>query len=84
MSLKNLRSALKEGKLVVGSGSTIRALKGGKVKEVFVAKNCPDSVKIELKELVEISKATLTELDVTNEELGATCKKPFSINCCYY
>jgi ribosomal protein L30E len=84
MSLKSLREALKEKKLVVGTSETIKALKKGNVKEVFVAKNCSDLVKSELKALAEISKVTYTELDIANEELGATCKKPFSINCCYY
>ena len=84
MSLKNLREAIKEGKLAVGTSETVKALKSGKVKEVFVAKNSSDSLKAELKNLAEISNATYIELDMTNDELGATCKKPFSINCCYY
>ncbi len=83
MSLKKLRDALKEGKLFVGTGVTIKALKKGKVKEVFVSKNCLSPVKEEVKRLAEISKAEYTELELTNEELGATCKKPFSIDCCY-
>ena len=84
MTLKNLREALKEGRLIVGTERTVKALKNGNVKEVFVAKNCSDLVKNELKNLAEISKVIYTELDITNEELGSACKKPFSINCCYY
>ena len=37
----------------------------------------------QIKKYCDISGVELNELDQTNEELGSTCKKPFSINCCY-
>lgn len=84
MSLKNLNNALKENKLFVGTESTLKALKKGKVKEVFISKNCPEYIKKRIKNYSEISESIYTELDLTNEDLGILCKKPFSINCCFY
>jgi large subunit ribosomal protein L30e len=84
MTLKDLRDALKENKLVIGTERTIKNLKKGKVKEVFMAKNCPEHIKKQVRHYCKISKTTLTELDKTNEELGVLCKKPFSINICHY
>jgi ribosomal protein L30E len=83
MSLKKLRDAIKEKKLFVGTGRTIKALKKGEAKEVFLSKNCLSSTKDEIKKLAELSKVEYVELELTNEELGAACKKPFSIDCCY-
>tara|TARA_Y100000310_G_scaffold308868_1_gene352407 strand:- start:2165 stop:2410 length:246 start_codon:yes stop_codon:yes gene_type:complete len=80
----NLSDALKQGKVVIGTESTLKALKNGKVKEVFLAKNCPEDLKKQIERYCEISGAKLNKLDQTNEELGVTCKKPFSINSCYY
>jgi len=80
----NILDALKQGKIVIGTGSTLKALKKGKVKGVFLAKNCPEDIRKQIKKYCEISEIKLNELDQTNEELGATCKKPFSINSCYY
>ncbi len=80
----SLADALKKEKLVIGTESTLKALKKGKAKEVFLAKNCPENLREQIKKYCEISGAKLNELDQTNEELGATCKKSFSINSCYY
>ncbi len=84
MSTDNLRKALKEGKLIMGTEETIKAMKRGKVKEVFIAKNCPQLLRREIKNYAEISGANVVELDETNEDIGAICKKPFSINICSY
>jgi large subunit ribosomal protein L30e len=80
----NLADALKKGKVIVGTDSTLKALKNSKAKEVFLSKNCPEDLKKQIKRYCEISGAKLNELDQTNEELGSACKKPFSINACYY
>jgi len=80
----NLKEAIKKGKIIVGTDSTLKALKNSEAKEVFLSVNCPDDLKNQIKRYCEISGAKLNELDQTNEELGATCKKPFSINVCYY
>lgn len=84
MSLKELKSAIKENKIIIGTERTIKESKKGKPKEVFIAKNCPEDIKKQLKHYCNISKITFTELEETNEELGILCKKPFSINSCYY
>ncbi len=79
----NLLDALKKGKIVIGTEVTLKALKNGKAKSVFLAKNCPEDLRKQIKKYCDISGVELNELDQTNEELGSTCKKPFSINCCY-
>ena len=82
MSLENLKKAIKEDTLTIGTERTLKALKQGKTKEVFVSKNCSDSLKEQVKKYGEISGIKITELDETNEEIGTLCKKPFSVNLC--
>ena len=84
MSLDNLKKAIKEKKLIIGTEETIKSLKKGEVKEVFVAKNCPGILRRKVKNYGEITGAIITELEETNEEIGSICKKPFSINLCCY
>lgn len=84
MGIKELKTAIKENKLVMGTEKTIKDLKRGKVTEVFVSKNCPEDLKRQIRHYCKLSKIMLSELEETNEELGTLCKKPFSINICYY
>ncbi|MFH1376772.1 MAG: 50S ribosomal protein L30e [Candidatus Woesearchaeota archaeon] len=83
MTIKELKAAIKENKVIMGTERTIKDIKRGKPKEVFIAKNCQEDLKKQIKHYCKLSKITLTELDETNEELGTLCKKPFSINMCY-
>ena len=84
MSLDNLKKAIKEKKLVIGTDRTLKLLKTNKAKEVFISKNCPETLRKRIKNYGEINKIKITELDNTNEEIGSLCKKPFSINICCY
>ncbi|MBI4158750.1 ribosomal L7Ae/L30e/S12e/Gadd45 family protein [Candidatus Woesearchaeota archaeon] len=78
--MKELRAALKEGKIILGTELTLKNLKKGKVKLVYASSNCPKDVLNDLKHYCKIFNATLKEMKETNEELGVICKKPFSIS----
>lgn len=82
MSKDNLKKAVKERNLIIGSDETIKLLKKGGVKEVFVSINCPEDVLGSIKKYCEINEVKLLELKENSKELGAVCKKPFSITVC--
>jgi large subunit ribosomal protein L30e len=84
MSLENLRKAIKDGKLVIGSEKTEKLLKKGGAKEVFVASNCDEDLKERLKTYAEISDCKFNVLKENANDIGAICKKPFSISVCCY
>ena len=71
--------AQKEKKLIIGFSESMKALKSGLTKEVFVTKTCSDALKRQLKDAAEIAKAKITELPQSSEELSAQLKKPFAI-----
>jgi large subunit ribosomal protein L30e len=63
--MKELRAALKENKVVIGSKTTVKHLKTGKVKLIVLASNCPDNIRKDLEHYTKLS--------------GIICGKPFAI-----
>ena len=83
MSLSNLKTALKDNKVVFGTERALKALKNNGAKEVFVSKNCPEDLKETIEKYSKLNEIKVSMLDIFNDELGSVCKKPFSINVCY-
>lgn len=75
----DLKEILKEKTLTLGTERTIKMIKQGKVKEIFMASNCPETTKKEIKYLAKIGNIKVVELKEANDEIGVICKKPFSI-----
>lgn len=80
MTITEIKKALKEGKAIIGTSRTIKNLKLGKVSKVFLTSNCPDDVKKDIKYYSKLAKVEVVRLKQPNDELGALCKKPFSIS----
>ena len=81
--MEKLKKALNDKKLKYGTETTLKAIRKGEVKTVFVSKNCPKELLSQIERYSKIMGLDLVKLDIDNEELGAICKKPFSINMCY-
>jgi len=77
MSIELLKKSLKEDKVVYGFDSTMTNLKHGNVEKIFLAKNCPQKLKIEIE---KYANAEVIELKEPNKELALLCKKKFSVN----
>ena len=76
MSLAELRKALKEKSIVFGTKRTLKNLRLGKCKKVFISSNCPKNIRDEIKGYdVEI-----IELDEPNTEIALICKRPHPIS----
>ena len=73
---KNLGST----RLIIGTEQTIKQLQNGKVATVFISSNCPASVREDLLRYAKMADAEVLELEQSNEELGAVCRKPFLIS----
>jgi large subunit ribosomal protein L30e len=75
-----LRDLISEKKVIVGTERTIKALKLGKIEKIFLASNCKQKAKDDIKQYSKLSKATVSQLRYPNDELGVLCKKPYSIS----
>ena len=84
MSEKILKDALKKEKINFGTEVTIKKLKNGNLKKVFLAKNCAKTVKEDIKYYAKLSGVNIIELELDNEELGLLCKKSFSVSVLSY
>ncbi len=77
--LKQLKSKVQAGEAIIGTERVMKALKEGRIQTVYVASNCPATVKGNLLQYAGLSGAEVLDLEMTNEELGVFCKKNFFI-----
>ena len=75
-----IKKLIKAKKLVIGTERTIKNLKLGKVEKVLISSNCSESTLKDLTHYAKLSKTEIIKVNYLNEELGAMCKKPFSIS----
>ncbi len=72
---KSLIKAVKTGKVIVGANRTMDAAADGSAKMVVLASNCPEDIKMKIKE----TNVPVLEFEGTSVELGPVCGKPFTI-----
>ncbi len=75
----DIKSALEEGRVVIGTRTVMKALKSGKVKNVLYASNCPDEMVKDLDHYAKASVIKIEEFKGNSAKLGQTCGKPFTI-----
>lgn len=80
MSIAELKKLVGNKKLIAGTNKTIKELKKGNVKTIFISSNCPKDIKEELSINAKMEKAEISALDVDSEELGVVIKKPFAVS----
>ena len=78
--LAEIKKLIGSNSLIIGADLTLKNLKLGKVKRVFVTENAPDAVKEEIASFSKLSGAEVVDVNLPNEEMGVLCKKPFSIS----
>jgi len=75
-----IRKELKSGKLIIGTERTLKRLRAGKLKKIYVSANCPSSVKEDITTYSDISSVEVIKLKQQNDELGVICRKPYFIS----
>ena len=75
-----IKKNLKNKKLLFGTDNALKALKLGKLSNVFISSNTPAEVIDDLEYYGKLSDAELVKLKLPNDELGTFCKKPFAIS----
>ena len=61
-NIDDIKKGIKEGKLIIGTSRTMKALKLGKISKVFLTSNCPDDVKEDIEYYAKLSKAKVVKL----------------------
>ncbi len=81
MSIAKLKKALKEQKVIFGTQRTLKNIKIGYTKVVFLASNCQETIKKEIKSYKNIE---IIELKIPNDEVAMICKRPHNISVLSY
>ncbi len=74
-----IKKALSENKVVIGSREVLRFLKTDKPKFVVVALNCPESIRKDIEYNAKLAGVDVFVFDGTGRDLGIFCGKPFPI-----
>jgi len=77
--MNEIKKLLGNEKLLIGQDRVLKKLREGEVKKVYLASNCSKEMIAEITHLSNLSETDVESVNVTNDELGAYCKKPFSI-----
>ena len=77
--VRELRTAMNTGRVVIGSKKTISSCRFGKAKLVIIASNCPKEIREEIEYLCKLSKIPIYVFPGTSWDLGSVCGKPFMI-----
>lgn len=79
-TIDNIKTLLKTKKAVIGTERTMRLLKTGKLKKIYLTSNCPEEVKGDIDHFAKLGKVDIEQLTIPNDELGVICKRPFVIS----
>lgn len=77
--IKLLKSKILERKAIIGAERVLKGLRSGTLQKIFIASNCPEKVKADIRHYAELNAVLVTELKHNNEELGILCKKNFMV-----
>jgi len=77
---KAIATTVRTGKVFLGSKSTMKNAKIGKVKLVIVAANCPQITREDVEYYCGLSNIPLIPFNGASVDLGAVCGKPFTVS----
>mgnify|MGYP001561550347 CR=1 FL=1 len=66
--------------IIIGTQSTIKHLKMGRLQKIIVSSNCPQKVMDDINHYAALANTEIIQVQYPNEELGVICKKPFAIS----
>lgn len=71
---------MKSGKSVLGFKSTMKAIRSGKAKLVFISSNCPTIRKSQVQYYAMLGHVKIYLFSGNNAALGTTCGKLFNVS----
>ncbi len=80
MTVAEVKKLVGNKKLIVGAERTIKELKRGQLKKIFISSNCSEGARETIEINARLFKVEVSHLDVSNEELGIIMKKPFAVS----
>merc|ERR550514_1599033 len=72
---------MRSGKVSLGYKSTLKSVRKGKAKIIFISSNCPTIWKTQLEYYAVLSQIKTQLYDGNNVDLGSACGKFFRVSC---
>lgn len=79
-AIAEIKKLFEQGKIVLGEERTMKMVKSGSIKRVFVSKNCKATVAQDLKRAGSLGVLEVVELPLSSDEVGALCRKQFGVS----
>ncbi|MDI9620035.1 MAG: 50S ribosomal protein L30e [Candidatus Nezhaarchaeota archaeon] len=77
---KELRVALRTGKVIMGGNEVLKLASAGKGKLLILASNCPEKLKKEVEYYARLSHIPIYHAPYTSRELGGACQRGHMIS----
>lgn len=78
--MDELKNDLKTDSVLIGTKSTIKALRQARLKKIYLANNCPEVIREDIEHFATFDGVPVEKLNIACDELGAFCKKPFMVS----
>jgi large subunit ribosomal protein L30e len=78
--MDEIKKLLNSEKLIMGKDETLKAIRSGKLKKLFLASNADPKFLKDIDYYKNMTEIEIVNLQLTNEEIGSLCRKPFSIS----
>lgn len=79
-NIADIKKAIEDKKVIIGAECTMKSLKKGSIRIIYLAKNCPAGIKQDVAYYNKLAGMKVVQLEQPNDELGALCKKPFAVS----
>jgi large subunit ribosomal protein L30e len=84
MSVAKLREALRTQQLIYGTRQTLRNLKRGKTKVIFLSQDCNPATKDTISYYSTLRKVQIIQIEQGGREIAQLCKKNFPVSVLSY
>lgn len=77
---KEIREAVKTGKVIFGSDKSIKAVKQGHAKLVIISSTVPEEIRADVERYAKMANIPVRIFKGDSSELGLACGKPFLVS----
>ena len=77
---RELKVALRTGKVVFGSREVLKLISAGKGKLVIIASNCPELIREQIEYYAKLSGTLIYHAPYTSVEIGEMCQRKHPIS----
>lgn len=78
--MEDLKKVISSKDTIIGAKVTLKKLRSGELKAVYLARNCPSATAKTIERYATLQNIPVVKLDIDTNELGIRAKKPYSIS----